>query len=112
MSRQKGKRGERQAAAFIRDEWGVEARRGRQFSGSPDSPDVVIQIENMHIEVKAREVGEGKVRDWLEEAATDAPDRMPVLMHRRNRKDWLLTIKAAHAVGFARGLLAAKREEA
>lgn len=111
MSREKGKRAEREAAKFIEKEWGVKARRGRQFSGSPDSPDVVTDIEGVHLEIKHRETGEGQVRNWLAEAEADAPGKCPVLMHRRNGEKWLLTIQAAHACGFARGLLAARKEK-
>jgi Holliday junction resolvase len=39
-SREKGKRGERQWRDELRAQ-GFAARRGQQFSGSPDSPDVV-----------------------------------------------------------------------
>jgi len=39
-SREKGKRGERQWRDELRAN-GYAARRGQQFSGSPDSPDVI-----------------------------------------------------------------------
>ena len=51
-SRQKGKVGEREFAALLR-EHGFDARRGQQFSGSPDSPDVVSDaLAWLHVEVK------------------------------------------------------------
>ena len=40
-SRQKGARGERMFRDMFR-EAGFEARRGQQFSGGTDSPDVVV----------------------------------------------------------------------
>jgi hypothetical protein len=54
-SRNKGKRGEREAAAEIRRILRTDARRGRQFCGSDESPDVVADIENVHLEVKRAE---------------------------------------------------------
>ncbi len=48
----KGKRGERDAAAEIRRLFGTEAVRGRQFSGSADSPDIRTGIPEVHFEVK------------------------------------------------------------
>ena len=51
-SRNKGKRGEREAAAQIRRLFRTDARRGRQFSGSDESPDIVAAIEDVHFEVK------------------------------------------------------------
>ena len=55
-SKDKGKRGERMAAAKFR-EHGFDARRGVQYSGGPDSPDVVGP-EGLHIEVKFTEKDE------------------------------------------------------
>ena len=57
-SKDKGKRGERMAAAKFR-EHGFDARRGVQYSGGPDSPDVVGP-EGLHIEVKFTE----RLRLW------------------------------------------------
>ena len=51
-SRQKGAAGERELANWLKQYEGVEARRGQQFSGSPDSPDVVHSMEGLHIECK------------------------------------------------------------
>ena len=50
-SRNKGKRGELEWRDVIRSH-GYEARRGQQFSGSPDSPDVVTDLP-YHFEVGA-----------------------------------------------------------
>ena len=51
-SREKGKRGERQWRDELRAQ-GYAARRGQQFSGSPDSPDVVCDdLPWAHFEVK------------------------------------------------------------
>ena len=52
-SRDKGARFERQVAEYLREK-GYTARRGQQFSGSPDSPDVVSNFP-FHIEAKAVE---------------------------------------------------------
>jgi Holliday junction resolvase len=40
-SREKGKRGELELAAELRRLFGIEARRGVQYCGGGDSPDVV-----------------------------------------------------------------------
>ena len=54
-SRNKGKRGELEAAAEIRRLFGTEAARGRQFQGSDESPDIVTGIVDVHFEVKRAE---------------------------------------------------------
>jgi hypothetical protein len=90
---QKGKRGER----AWRDELvahGYDARRGRQFSGSPDSPDVIChQLSGFHFEVKA--VERLNVNEAMAQAIDDAGDKIPVVAHKRNRSEWLVTMRAS-----------------
>ena len=89
---QKGKRGER----AWRDELvahGYSARRGQQFSGTPDSPDVICpDLPWFHFEVKL--VERLNVDQAMAQAAGDAGRKVPVVAHRRNRGDWLVTMRA------------------
>lgn len=96
-SREKGKRGERLAAAWMRDNWGCEARRGQQYSGI-GGRDVETSIENLHIEVKA--VESLNVPKALEQANRDAGPRVGVVMHKRNRGPWMITMRADEARRF------------
>jgi len=69
-SREKGKRGERQWRDELRAQ-GFEARRGQQFAGSPDSPDVVCDsLPWAHFEVKA--VERLNIEDAMEQARRDS----------------------------------------
>ena len=88
---QKGKAGEREAAALLK-EYGFEARRGQQFSGGGDSPDVVHNIPGVHIEVKRTETL--SLYKAMEQAREDCADKVPVVLHRRNGKEWLAIIPA------------------
>lgn len=91
-SREKGKRGEREAAAFLSSH-GFTARRGQQFSGSPDSPDVVCpQLADVHFEVKYTQRTELEL--WLRQAATDAAGKLPVVLHRKTRGPWIAVLRA------------------
>ena len=85
-SRAKGARGEREFAQYLRDH-GWAARRGQQFSGSPDSPDVVTDVPGVHFEVKR--VEKGSVYPWLTQAKADAGDKIAVVAHRRNNEAWI-----------------------
>jgi len=87
---QKGKIGEREWAEFLRSH-GFSARRGRQFSGSPDSPDVVSELP-YHWEVKRVENLNLVVA--MQKATEDAGVQVPVIAHRRNMSEWLVTMKA------------------
>lgn len=85
-SREKGKRGEREVAAFLRSE-GYDAHRGVQYHGGPDSPDVV-GLPGIHIEVKRAERLD--LYGALSQSKGDAGDDMPIVVHRKNECEWVV----------------------
>ena len=102
-SREKGKRGERQWRDELRAQ-GYAARRGQQFSGSPDSPDVVSDdLPWIHFEVKA--VERLNIEDAMEQARRDCGRKVPIVAHRRSFRAWLVTMTAEVFFQFLRGLL-------
>ena len=91
-SRNKGKVGEREFASLLR-EHGFDARRGQQFSGSPDSPDVVSEaLAWLHVEVKR--VQNLNLTDACIQAEGDAGSKPWIVAHRRNHAPWLITMRA------------------
>jgi hypothetical protein len=90
-SRQKGKRGELDAAkAWVQNVGGV-ARRGQQFAGGNDSPDVVTSFADIHLEVKRTE--RGNPYGWVDQAVADCQGKCPVVLHRRNNREWLAIVR-------------------
>lgn len=87
----KGKRGEREFAHFLASE-GFSARRGQQFCGSPDSPDVICDSLGFHIEVKR--VERLNMRDATAQAEGDCGGKPWLVAHRWNNGPWLVTLKA------------------
>jgi Holliday junction resolvase len=88
MSKEKGKRGEREWAEKCR-EFGFEARRGQQFSGASGDPDVVTNVPGTHFEVKRVEAL--KLWSSLLQAVEDAREfEVPVVAHKPNRKPWVV----------------------
>src|SRR5260221_1341086 len=85
----KGKIGERELSQYLREHGFEEARRGRQFQGGQDSPDV-IGMNGYHIECKRVEAG--NLYKWLDQARADAGTKVPVVMHRRNNREWVAII--------------------
>lgn len=90
-SKQKGKRGEREWAEYLRSK-GYEARRGQQFSGNPDAPDVVSNVPNVHFEVKR--VEKLNIQKAMRQATDDSGTKIPVVAHRVNEGEWLVTMRA------------------
>jgi hypothetical protein len=97
-SRTKGKVGELEFAALLRSRGYVEARRGQQYRGGSDSPDVV-GVAGVHHEVKRTE--RLALYDAVDQARRDAaPNTMPVVVTRCNSKpkscrgEWLFVLGA------------------
>lgn len=91
-SRRKGKRGELEAACELNRLFGIEARRGQQFAGSPDSPDVRTDLEKVHFEVKRCE--SLRLFAAMEQAIHDAgTERVPVVLHRANNRPWVAVVR-------------------
>lgn len=91
-SRNKGKVGEREFAALLR-EHGFDARRGQQFSGGAESPDVVSELLNwLHFEIKR--VEKLNLIDACAQAEGDSQGKSWVVAHRRNHAPWLVTLRA------------------
>ncbi len=88
-SRAKGAAGERELANFLKER-GFDAKRGQQFKGGADSPDVV-GLPGFHIECKRTEAG--NPYEWLAQATRDAGiDATPIVVHRRNDKPWIVVL--------------------
>lgn len=86
--KQKGKRGELELAEILRG-YGYDARRGQQYCGASGDADV-IGLPGIHIECKR--VESLNIEKAMEQARHDAGDKMPVVMHRKNGKKWLVTM--------------------
>lgn len=90
-SRNKGKVGEREIAKYLREHGFTDARRGVQYKGGSDSPDV-YGMKGYHIEVKR--VERLDLNAAMEQSIRDAAkDEIPVVMHRKNRDYWKITMR-------------------
>ena len=90
-SREKGKRGERELAAELRKH-GYETRRGVQYKGGPQSPDV----EGLpHIHIECKRVERLDIYAAIDQSRRDAQGSgdLPAVFHRKNNCDWLVTMR-------------------
>lgn len=88
-SNRKGKTGERELASILR-EYGFNARRGVQYKGGEDSPDVV-GIPFFHIECKR--VEKLNIYDAMKQSIRDAGSETPTVMFRKNGEEWLVCMR-------------------
>jgi Holliday junction resolvase len=102
-SRRKGKVGEREFASLLR-EHGFDARRGQQFCGGDDSPDVVSEaLSWLHFEIKR--VQNLNLTDACVQAIGDCGGKPWIVAHRRNHAPWLITMSSETFFKFLRGEL-------
>lgn len=91
--KRKGTGGENELAAILRDA-GIRAYRNDQiYRGGKGNPDVSAEVcgQKLHIEVKR--VEKLNVPEAVKQAITDAAEgSLPIVAHRRNREQWLVTI--------------------
>lgn len=89
-SRAKGARGERQWRDELR-EHGFTARRGQQFAGGTDSPDVICEeLNRLHMEVKF--VENLNLDKACEQAIRDSGGKRWIVAHKKNNKSWKVTM--------------------
>lgn len=88
-SKQKGKRGELEAAHFFQ-KYGFDARRSQQFAGMNGDADVV-GVPFLHLEVKRTE--KLHLDKAMAQSIRDArEDEIPVVVHCKDRQDWKITL--------------------
>ena len=88
-AQRKGADGERELANVLK-EYGFEVRRGQVFNHESD----MVGLDKIHPEVKR--VEKLNVVTAMKQAVTEAQirnDGVPTVFHRRNREEWLVTMR-------------------
>lgn len=91
-SRQKGKRGERLWRDQLREQ-GFTARRGQQYAGGIESPDVICEeLSGLHQEIKF--VENLNLDKACEQAMKDSGGKHWIVAHKKSNKDWKVTMSS------------------
>ena len=102
-SKRKGKVGELEFVHWLKDH-GIAARRGQQYCGANNDPDVVTDLEQIHFEVKRTE--KLNLHNAMIQAINDCPkNKIPVVAHRKSRQDWLVILRAEDALALLKGYI-------
>ena len=89
-SKRKGADAERELSNFLNVRYGLHTKRGQVFNHQSD----LIGFDGIHPEVKR--VEKLNVQQAMEQAVLEAEirqDGIPTVFHRRNRKEWLVTMR-------------------
>jgi len=97
-SRAKGKRGELEYAHWLQDNFGLNARRGQQYCGLAGNADVVGGFPNTHAECKW--VESLNLQRAMMQAVADCGDAIPYVVHKKNRQDMMITVRASDLKDF------------
>ena len=93
MSREKGKRGERWLANYLKEK-GYDARRSAQFCGNNGGAADVVGLP--HIRLEAKWCERVQIRVWYEQAKRDAEaagkEDIPIVVHKVSRQIPLVTM--------------------
>lgn len=92
-SKTKGARGERDAAAFLRQYYPDAARGASQTRGGEDAPDV----DNSPYWVEVKFYENLAVEKWVAKAESDSKNsgKEPMVMMRCNRGEWIVAMRAS-----------------
>lgn len=104
-SRSKGARGEREAASALNLALPhANAYRGQQRSGTETSSDVIAPgMPDLWVEVKRTE--RLNIHAVMDKAQEQSGSLTPVVMHRKNGEEWLLTVRLDDVGVLARNVL-------
>ena len=103
-SRAKGKRGELEYAKWLRDNFDLpDARRGQQYCGLEGNADVVNGFPQTHAEVKF--VESLNLHRAMGQAVADCGDAIPYVVHKKNRQDMMITVRAGDLHGFCKAVV-------
>ena len=91
-SKRKGSAGECELCEYLTAAGFPAHRNDQRFTGGKRNPDIDAEgLERFHIEVKR--VEKLNISAAMHQAEQDAVNRTPVVIHRRNREPWLITMK-------------------
>jgi hypothetical protein len=97
----KGKRGEWELGVRLKELGFGKARRGQQHTGLEGED--VVGIDGIHIECKR--VESININKAMKQSITDAQHGdIPVVMHRRSRDGWLVTMRLEDWVEMKKGI--------
>jgi hypothetical protein len=93
-SKKKGKAGELEACAILR-EHGFRAARSQQYRGSVDSADLdVPRFDRLGLHPEVKRCEQVRMKQWFDQCRTDVEgsSAYPVVIHKRNREPWFATM--------------------
>lgn len=97
----KGKRGELELCHVLKKLFGWEAARSQQYNGNAGDSDLIVrQMPGLFLECKR--VQSLNLSKAMELAVEQAGPKLPAVFHRKDREDWMLTIRLSDLTALSR----------
>lgn len=107
-SRQKGKRGELELCQSLRELFGWDVQRAVQYNGNAGDSDLIIkQVPEIFVECKR--VQSLNLSKAMEIAVSQAKAKLPMIFHRKDREEWMVTLPLKDLLSAARILVTAAK---
>lgn len=104
-SKRKGNQAERELLRLLQS-YGLDAHRNdQQYIGGEGNPDIAVRIGPVSVHVECKRVERLSLAAALRQAHRDARNALPVVVHRRSREPWLVTMELTdllEALGYER----------
>ena len=99
--RQKGKRGELELCAELRALLNINVRRSVQYCGDSGDSDLIAE-EAPGLFIECKRVEHLQLDKAVEVAVEQCKGKVPAIFHKRNRKDWLVTVRLSDLRAFVK----------
>lgn len=107
-SRQKGKRGELELCQSLRELFGWDVQRAVQYNGNAGDSDLIIkQVPEIFVECKR--VQSLNLSKAMEIAVAQAGQKLPMIFHRKDREEWMVTLPLKELLSAAQILATAAK---
>lgn len=101
-SKAKGTRGENELCEYLTAAGYPCHRNDQRYIGGRGNPDIEAEgLSSLHIECKR--VEKLNITEAMQQAERDAENRTPVVIHRKNRQQWLITMRLADFLSRLKG---------
>ena len=90
-SKRKGNQGERELLTILQEQ-GNAIRNDQRYVGGIDNPDILFVIGDQRFHVECKRCEKLNIHEAMKQAENDCRNAFPVVMHRRNREEWLATM--------------------
>ncbi len=91
--KRKGNTGERELAELLISAGMTAYRNNQMYIGGKNNPDVYAEIDGKPLHIEVKRVERLNVPEAIEQAIRDSAEgSFPVVAHRKNRTQWLVTM--------------------